>query len=178
MAKEECFEQWSKTGDVSTLRKRNVCPPSERTPITPQSEDKNPRTTSKDDPLSSNGTCVSAEPVSRLLLLGLSFSTRLYKITEPPHVWWVKPLRVVSYCGHTKTRAHSLFTQWLFVVFQLGWDALREDGKLLHQQDLLFRRPSSSWKSETVDVVLIVRLHVNLSNRSIDLLPVISCRCW
>uniref|UniRef100_A0A3Q3W0E8 Protein O-mannosyl-transferase 2 n=1 Tax=Mola mola TaxID=94237 RepID=A0A3Q3W0E8_MOLML len=88
MAKEECFEQWSKTGDVSTLRKRNVCPPSERTPITPQSEDKNPRTTSKDDPMSSNGTCVSAEPVSRLLLLGLSFSTRLYKITEPPHVCW------------------------------------------------------------------------------------------
>lgn len=101
MAKEECIEQWNKTGAISSLRKRKPCPTSEKTPNTPLSKDKNIHTTgrlSKDDTQPSNGTAahlsakrnVSKEPFNRLLLMlvvGMSFSTRLYKITEPPHVW-------------------------------------------------------------------------------------------
>uniref|UniRef100_A0A4W6ERM6 Protein O-mannosyl-transferase 2 n=1 Tax=Lates calcarifer TaxID=8187 RepID=A0A4W6ERM6_LATCA len=106
MAKEECITQWNKTGDTSTLRNRKTFPLSEKTfqtPSTAVSKDKNSRTggqSSEDDTQSSNGTSAqfsvrgslgTNEPPSRVLLMlvvGLSFSTRLYKITEPPHVCW------------------------------------------------------------------------------------------
>lgn len=101
MAKEECIEQWNKTGGISTLRNRKIFPISEKTPSTPLSKDTNIHTAghlSKDDTQPSNGTPaqfsprgdVSYEPPSRVLLMlvvGMSFSTRLYKIAEPPHVW-------------------------------------------------------------------------------------------
>lgn len=109
MAKEECATQRNKTGDASTLRNRRTFQPSEKiyqTPSTPVSKDKNCQTAghlSEDDTRSSNGTSAqfsaterfSNEPPSRVLLVlvvGLSFSTRLYKIMEPPHVWLVKRL--------------------------------------------------------------------------------------
>lgn len=113
MAKEECITQWNKTGDTSTLRNRKTFPLSEKTfqtPSTAVSKDKNSRTggqLSEDDTQSSNGTSAqfsvrgslsTNEPPSRVLLMlvvGLSFSTRLYKITEPPHVWWVQ-----VFCKH------------------------------------------------------------------------------
>lgn len=95
MAKEEHTTQWNKTGDTSTLRNRKIFPPS-----THLSKD-NSQTSghlSEDDTQSSNGTSaqlaargsVRNEATSRVLLMlvvGLSFSTRLYKIAEPPHVW-------------------------------------------------------------------------------------------
>lgn len=102
MAKEECIAQWNKTGDTSTLRNRRLFPTSEKTPSITLSKDKHSQTAghlSEDDTQSSNGTSaqlptredVRRDPPSRVLLMmvvGLSFSTRLYKITEPPHVCW------------------------------------------------------------------------------------------
>lgn len=155
MAKEECTTQRKKSGDTSTLRNRKTLQLSEKTYqtlSTPVSEDKNCQT--EDDTHSSNGTSAqlsargrfSTEPPGRGLLalvVGLSFSTRLYKIAEPPHVWWARRLKT-SYCA----KFLFFFTQCLILVFQLGWDTLRKDGKLLHQQDLLLWCPPSSWKSE------------------------------
>ncbi|KAA8582270.1 hypothetical protein FQN60_009010 [Etheostoma spectabile] len=100
MAKEECITQWNKTGDTSTLRNRKIFPTSEKTlqsPFTPLSKDKNNQTAGHTQ--CSNGTsapCLARENVSKdpptrvllMLVVGLSFSTRLYKITEPPHVCW------------------------------------------------------------------------------------------
>ncbi|XP_032403391.1 protein O-mannosyl-transferase 2 isoform X2 [Xiphophorus hellerii] len=94
MEKEECISQWHKTRDSSTLRNRKVFPSPEQThqsPITPESKIK------QDDTPCSNGSSgdFSARPSvdspNQLLLIvvtGLSFATRLYKITEPPHVCW------------------------------------------------------------------------------------------
>ncbi|KAI4803878.1 hypothetical protein KUCAC02_025525 [Chaenocephalus aceratus] len=98
MAKEECITQWNKTGDTSTLRNRKICLTSEKTlqaPSTSLSKDKHSHTAghlSEDDTQSSNGAQFSTrgnlgkDPPSRVLLMllvGLSFSTRLYKITAP-----------------------------------------------------------------------------------------------
>lgn len=112
MAKEECIEQWNKTGGISTLRNRKIFPTSEKTPSAPLSKDTNIHATgrlSKDDTQPSNGTPAqfsSRVDVSNELLLmlvvGMSFSTRLYKIAEPPHVWWVKPLCMLLDCVHLK----------------------------------------------------------------------------
>uniref|UniRef100_A0A3Q1H5A0 Protein O-mannosyl-transferase 2 n=1 Tax=Anabas testudineus TaxID=64144 RepID=A0A3Q1H5A0_ANATE len=104
MAKEECAPQRNKSGDTSTLRNRRTVQPSEKiyqTLSTPASKDNTCRTAGSvagDDSRSSNGTSelssrgrLSDESPSRVLLMlvvGLSFSTRLYKITEPPHVCW------------------------------------------------------------------------------------------
>lgn len=122
MAKEKCTTQWNKTGDASTLRNRKICPTSEKTPSTPLPKDRNSQTAGHlpgGDTQSSNGTCaqfsakgnVRSEPPSRvvlLLVLGLSLSTRLYKITEPPHVWWVTLL-----CMHfIYLFAHSCHSFW------------------------------------------------------------------
>lgn len=215
MAKEECIEQWNKTGGISTLRNRKIFPTSEKTPSAPLSKDTNIHATgrlSKDDTQPSNGTPAqfsSRVDVSNELLLmlvvGMSFSTRLYKIAEPPHVWWVKPLCMLLDCVHLKAVhfvigsgrtivnikcEHALSVPlFLFYIyfflhddsFQLGWDALWKDGKLLHQQDLLFWCPSSSWKSEKANYLFLCGLHFphgNLTGMSIDLLPLICCRCW
>uniref|UniRef100_A0A3B5M2U2 Protein O-mannosyl-transferase 2 n=1 Tax=Xiphophorus couchianus TaxID=32473 RepID=A0A3B5M2U2_9TELE len=94
MEKEECISQWHKTRDSSTLRNRKVFPSPEQThqsPITPESKIK------QDDSPCSNGSSgdfsarASVDSPNQLLLIvvtGLSFATRLYKITEPPHVCW------------------------------------------------------------------------------------------
>uniref|UniRef100_A0A665W358 Protein O-mannosyl-transferase 2 n=1 Tax=Echeneis naucrates TaxID=173247 RepID=A0A665W358_ECHNA len=93
MAKGESITQWNKSGDTSTLRNRKSFPTS--APNTPVSKGQSCPT--GNDAQSSNGT--SAQFSSRLsdrhmctvllvLVVGLSFSTRLYKITEPPHVCW------------------------------------------------------------------------------------------
>lgn len=95
MAKEE---PWNETGCGSALRNRKICTTSEETPTAHLSKDKDARPF-KDDARSSNGTSAGAapkgdashEPPSRVLLMllvGLSFSTRLHKISEPPHVCW------------------------------------------------------------------------------------------
>lgn len=89
MAKEEYTQQWSKTGEKLTIRNRKRVP---------NSKDKNTQHLSKDDTQSSNGTSAQqfskgetsdgpSEVVLQMLVMGLSFSTRFYRITEPPHVW-------------------------------------------------------------------------------------------
>lgn len=110
MAKEEYIQQWSKTGENSSIRNRKRVS---------TSKDKNTRHLSKVDTQSSNGTSVQqfskgeisdgpSEVVLQMLVMGLSFSTRFYRITEPPHVWWVKSfftqctlqLCVQHHCDH------------------------------------------------------------------------------
>lgn len=89
MAKEECNQEWSKTGHNSTIRNRKRVP---------TSKDKIPRHFSEDDTQSANGTSAQqfakggasdgpSEVALQMLVIGLSFSTRFYKITQPPHVW-------------------------------------------------------------------------------------------
>lgn len=100
MAKAECTPKWN----TLALRNRKTCPTPEKsfqTTFTPVSKDKNSQTAGHlagGDTQSSNGPSgqflarESIESPSKVLLMlaaGLSFSTRLYKITEPPHVWWV-----------------------------------------------------------------------------------------
>lgn len=97
MAKEECAEPWNKAGSSSAVRNRKTCPTSEKT-VRDLSKDIDARPHQGD--ARSNGTSAGVaptgdtthhEPPSRVLLLmllvGLSFSTRLLKISEPPHVW-------------------------------------------------------------------------------------------
>uniref|UniRef100_A0A3Q4G6N9 Protein O-mannosyl-transferase 2 n=1 Tax=Neolamprologus brichardi TaxID=32507 RepID=A0A3Q4G6N9_NEOBR len=99
MAKAECSPKWN----TLALRNRKTCPTSEKsfqTTFTPVSKDKNSQTAGHlagGDTQSSNGPSgqflarESIESPSKVLLMlvaGLSFSTRLYKITEPPHVCW------------------------------------------------------------------------------------------
>lgn len=100
MASEECVTQWNKTGDIPALRNRKNIPPSQNL-CTTLSKDKSSQTCghlSDDETHSSNGTSSkfkarrqlkdeSSSRVFLMLVVGLSFSTRLYKITEPPHVW-------------------------------------------------------------------------------------------
>nr|XP_020469607.1 protein O-mannosyl-transferase 2 isoform X1 [Monopterus albus]XP_020469608.1 protein O-mannosyl-transferase 2 isoform X1 [Monopterus albus] len=102
MAKEECIIQWNKRGYTSVLRNRKTLPPTEKILQTPSAQvtmGRNCQTAghlSEDDMQSSNGASTlegsfSNESLSKVLLVlvvGLSFSTRLYKITEPPHVCW------------------------------------------------------------------------------------------
>lgn len=161
MAKEECDQQWSKTGDNSTIRNRKRVP---------TSKDKIPRHFSEDDTQSTNGTSAQqfskgeasdgpSEVALQMLVIGLSFSTRFYKITQPSHVWWVKSVFArCTFCSwqdyYPLPAVTMVFTD-LYLVFQLGWDTLWKDGKLLHQQNLLFRCPSSTWKSEKSENVTI-----------------------
>lgn len=96
MAKEACVAQRNKTGGTSTLRNRKTFQPSEKTL---QAASNNCQTDGYTDVTQpSNGASAqfsdrghsSKELTGRVLLLlvvGLSFSTRLHKITEPPHVW-------------------------------------------------------------------------------------------
>uniref|UniRef100_A0A3Q2WZE5 Protein O-mannosyl-transferase 2 n=1 Tax=Haplochromis burtoni TaxID=8153 RepID=A0A3Q2WZE5_HAPBU len=99
MAKAECTPKWN----TLALRNRKTCPTPEKsfqTTFTPVSKDKNSQTAGHlagGDTQSSNGPSgqflarESIESPSKVLLMlvaGLSFSTRLYKITEPPHVCW------------------------------------------------------------------------------------------
>ncbi|XP_068194820.1 protein O-mannosyl-transferase 2 isoform X5 [Antennarius striatus] len=98
----ESMKQWSTTDDTPKVRQRNIRSTGERKASTTLLKDKNCQTTglvSKDDPRSSNGTCgrsaaggrVGGDPAGVLLLMlvmGMSFSTRFYKISEPPHVCW------------------------------------------------------------------------------------------
>ncbi|XP_037550439.1 protein O-mannosyl-transferase 2 [Nematolebias whitei] len=103
MAKEECIFQWDKSRDTSTLRNRNICPPAkQKYSVSPVSKDKTSPTAGRlleDDTQSWNGSASSSSPRARgrddspakvglMLVVGLSFATRLYKIAEPPHVCW------------------------------------------------------------------------------------------
>ncbi|KAM9707683.1 protein O-mannosyl-transferase 2 [Menidia menidia] len=102
MAQEECTSQRKETNTV-TLRNRKIhssAAQSNQSQITPVSKDKISRNSgclSNEDTGSSDGS--SPEFVGRgsngfhsklllVLVMGLSFSTRLYKIAEPPHVCW------------------------------------------------------------------------------------------
>ncbi|XP_019742811.1 protein O-mannosyl-transferase 2 [Hippocampus comes] len=94
MEKEQCSTQFRNTGD-SSVRHRKTFRVS-----TPKSTDKNPNKDghlTEDHSQQTNGSysrkrsSTSDEPTNRtllLLLVGLSFSTRFYKIKEPPHVCW------------------------------------------------------------------------------------------
>lgn len=118
MAKEECISQWNKTEDSSTLRHRKVFLTPAKTPnvlFTSLSKDKTSQDaghSSEDDRQSSNGSSSQFSDRGRdefprkvllILVVGLSFSTRLYKITEPPHVWWVK----VIFMHHYQSKLYS-----------------------------------------------------------------------
>lgn len=102
MAKQEWSFQESKPRDTSTLRNRKVCPSTEQTdpdPVTPASKGKTSQTDGhllEDDTKSSNvsaahlstrGRDVFPTKVGLMLVVGLSFATRLYKISDPPHIW-------------------------------------------------------------------------------------------
>ncbi|KAK5599219.1 Protein O-mannosyl-transferase 2 [Crenichthys baileyi] len=95
MAKEECNSQWHKARDPSTVRNRKVFPSPEQTHqslITPESKNKQ-----GDNTFPSNGSSAdfpgrrrvdSSNTPLLIVVTGLSLATRLYKITEPPHVCW------------------------------------------------------------------------------------------
>lgn len=97
MAEEECGTQDRHPMDNASLRhrKNTASTGQEQTPYTQLS--KKQRLVSKDDTQSSNGTSdqypdyETGKAPSKIVLplvVGISFSTRLYKITEPPHVCW------------------------------------------------------------------------------------------
>lgn len=121
MAKGECTPKWEKTGDTSALRNRKTYVTPEKsfqTTFTPVSENsQTPGHLAGDDTQSSNGPSAqfaargNAESPSKVLLMlvaGLSFSTRLYKITEPPHVWWVKSLHEGIFTASLHSLGRSL----------------------------------------------------------------------
>ncbi|XP_047201207.1 protein O-mannosyl-transferase 2 isoform X1 [Girardinichthys multiradiatus] len=95
MAKEECNSQWHKARDPFAVRNRKVFPSPEQTHkslITPESKNKQ-----GDNTFPSNGSSAdfparrrvdSSNTLLLIVVTGLSFATRLYKITEPPHVCW------------------------------------------------------------------------------------------
>lgn len=89
MAKAECVQEGSKKGEKSGIRSRRGAA---------SSKDQSTRRLSKDDVQASNGTSAeqfskgepsdgASEIVLQMLVMGLSFSTRFYKIAEPAHVW-------------------------------------------------------------------------------------------
>lgn len=118
MATEESTQQWSKTGDNSTIRNRKRVP---------TSKDKTTQHLSKDDTPSSNGTSAQqfsegeasdgpSEVVLQMLVMGLSFSTRFYKITQPPHVWWVESV-FAQYPFYSCT--HTIPSARIIILYQL-----------------------------------------------------------
>ncbi|XP_047467872.1 protein O-mannosyl-transferase 2 [Mugil cephalus] len=95
MAKEQCISQRNKTGDSSTLRNRKI--QASNTPVSKHKNSERAGLLSEDDTKSSNGSSAHFSPSGKddspskallLLVVGLSFSTRLYKISEPAHVCW------------------------------------------------------------------------------------------
>ncbi|XP_062325930.1 protein O-mannosyl-transferase 2 [Osmerus eperlanus] len=110
MAKEECVAQSNRSEESSTLRHRranlktetqNSRTLSHNEMSKPNVEDSDDDTDPQDDSQSANGTSRQSfnseiyppytethSTVPLLVVLLLSFSTRLYKITEPPHVCW------------------------------------------------------------------------------------------
>uniref|UniRef100_A0A8C5FP09 Protein O-mannosyl-transferase 2 n=1 Tax=Gadus morhua TaxID=8049 RepID=A0A8C5FP09_GADMO len=88
--------------DLTALRQRKTCLISEnkRTLHTPLPEAQSNRLENEDDKQASNGTSCwtersitppGAQPPNTilvLLVLGLSFATRFYKLAEPPHICW------------------------------------------------------------------------------------------
>ncbi|XP_062253839.1 protein O-mannosyl-transferase 2-like [Platichthys flesus] len=100
MATGECVSQLKQTGNTSTLRNRRTVVSSGS--VTEDSPRHSAGPSSGGDTHSSNGTSARLSPrggpgdgaAGRQLLLllllvgGLSFSTRLYNISEPPHVCW------------------------------------------------------------------------------------------
>ena len=87
--------------ELTALRQRKTSLISEnkQTLHTPLPEDQSDRLENEDDKQSSNGTSCwtersitppDAQPPNTLLVLlvlGLSVSTRFYKLAEPPHIW-------------------------------------------------------------------------------------------
>ncbi|KAF7201947.1 protein O-mannosyl-transferase 2 [Nothobranchius furzeri] len=98
MAKEECLSQRIKLRDTYTLRNRKIYQSSEQIEQSTGSKGKKSQTTlSKDKNQFSNGSTAPfptrgsggfPRKVVLMLVVGLSFATRLYKITEPSHVCW------------------------------------------------------------------------------------------
>ncbi|XP_056282897.1 protein O-mannosyl-transferase 2 isoform X2 [Pseudoliparis swirei] len=92
--------QSTTTRDTSTLRNRRTGPTSSREALQALEDSQAAGLSPEDDTQSSNGTShhlsagghVSRDPQSGgvvlMLVAGLSFATRLYRITEPPHVCW------------------------------------------------------------------------------------------
>uniref|UniRef100_A0A673C110 Protein O-mannosyl-transferase 2 n=1 Tax=Sphaeramia orbicularis TaxID=375764 RepID=A0A673C110_9TELE len=81
MAKEECVTQRNKIMDTSTMRNRKNIPVFE----------KHQTIHNATQCSGSNADTAGGETPSRVflpLVVGFSFSTRLYKIAEPPHVCW------------------------------------------------------------------------------------------
>lgn len=135
MAKEECIPPWNSTKDTATLRNRRSCLNSEKEqssqiPSTPQvrgdkdtkdvghlSEGETQSSNGTSVPWSDRGTCPphneTQSTVLLLLVVVLSFSTRLYKIMEPPHVWWVMR------CYHFRPSMNGLLC--VYACVHVGW---------------------------------------------------------
>lgn len=163
MANEEYITQWNNTGGPSALRNRKIFPASEKTfqtQSTALSKDKTSQAAghlSDDDTQSSNGTSaqcpargnVNNGPQSRVLLMlvvGLSFSTRLYKITEPAHVWWVRVLCVHA-CGFSPSQCDICFSMMTCFGVPAGmrrtlerWEATTSTGLSFLMSTLLLEK--------------------------------------
>lgn len=88
MAKEGRAEPWNTTGSSSAVRNRKTWPTLEKTPEA-EDEDASPLHGGTSVGVAPKGDTRHEAPgkVPLMLLVGLCFSTRLYKISEPPHVW-------------------------------------------------------------------------------------------
>ncbi|CAM9232282.1 unnamed protein product [Lampetra planeri] len=141
MAKEECSTR-------AKIRNRKTCPTSGKTltlhtaPCPPLKD----KDTQHADSQSSNGTwsggtdrgrMSTGEQRSRrmmlLMLLGLSFSTRLYKITEPPHVWpFTAPWWLwMTLTGVNLAGALGVKFVGLFVILLVGLNTISDLWSLL-----------------------------------------------
>jgi len=103
-----------------------------------------------------------------IVITVLSFGTRLYKVHEPDHVWYVHRANALT-CKRTSADSTYLFgnstvlskaSVWLCRVpcvvscsnrfFQLGRNAFRKDGQLVHKQNVLFRRTPTVGQSKCI----------------------------
>ncbi|XP_015249567.1 PREDICTED: protein O-mannosyl-transferase 2 [Cyprinodon variegatus] len=95
MAKEECVSLWHNARETSSVRNRKVSPSAEQThqsvtaPVSKNKQgDQTPSSNGSPADLSARTRADSPNILLLILVTGLSFATRLYKITDPPHVCW------------------------------------------------------------------------------------------
>ncbi|KAM9355106.1 protein O-mannosyl-transferase 2 isoform 2-T2 [Pholidichthys leucotaenia] len=100
MANAECVSKWNSQRDASSLRSRKTVPTSQKTShskCTAVPENRDCQKRAEDDAQPSNGSSAqlsvelndkTPSKVQLMLVAGLSLCTRLYRITQPPHVCW------------------------------------------------------------------------------------------
>lgn len=129
MAEEKCVIQGKYPMDMSSLRHRKNIPNlgQEQNSTTHLSKKRKTLTEDNTQPLNGRSTLCSgfnkthedtSNPPSKVLLplvVGFSLSTRLYKITQPPHVWWVKSwftLECKHKCRNCRCLCFFCFFSW------------------------------------------------------------------